>query len=201
GRPFGTIGPPISIYHPIFSRFQTLIQGDGFDPLPEDVVAAFDLMEAAADFYETEAHRLNAITPCLAKLLARKFHGTSGFDGVTFSETAAKDIPLLVMEAKNEVGTGGSDPYLHAAFSYRKLWVEGSRLGMRNACCCPGFVLSMAGPYLTIHGGVSVDNFIVQPLTETLGLANFPAHFDRARYIAKIMAALRICLNEFELFY
>ncbi|KAG8912250.1 hypothetical protein FRC01_005201 [Tulasnella sp. 417] len=206
GRSLGTTGPPISIYHPIFSRFQTLVQGDDSDPVAEDVVAAWSLITAAADFYETEDDRLDSMNPYLTTLLGRRINGTYEMDayrpdGVVFTEGIPMGIPLLVMEAENEIGAGERDPNFQAAFSYRKLWVERSRFKIRNACCCPGFVLSVAGPYITIHGGVYAGDFIVQPLTETLGLANYPAICDRARYIAKIMVALRTCLDELELFY
>lgn len=70
-----------------------------------------------------------------------------------------------------------------------------------NACCCPTFVLSVAGPRMTIFGAVLVDEFIVQALTETLGLANFPDPIARAQYIATIMVALRTCLQELKPFY
>lgn len=72
---------------------------------------------------------------------------------------------------------------------------------LKDRCCCPSFVLSVAGPRITVHGGVLVNSFIVQPLTETLGLANFPDPFGRARYIAQIMVALRTCLKDLEDYY
>lgn len=59
----------------------------------------------------------------------------------------------------------------------------------------------MPGPHITLHGGVYANEFIVQPLTETLALANSPEPTDRARYIAKIMVALRNSLTKLETFY
>lgn len=59
----------------------------------------------------------------------------------------------------------------------------------------------MAGPHLKIHGGIFTSNFIVQPLTEMLGLVNFPNPYGRARYIAQIIVALRTCLEDLKKFY
>ncbi|KIO31818.1 hypothetical protein M407DRAFT_58480, partial [Tulasnella calospora MUT 4182] len=204
GRPFETTGPPISIYHTVFSEFKTLIEAPNAAP-PEDVVTAFHLIQAAAKVYPNETARLRSLRPLIEVLLKHQIPRLpAGYlcapDGVALYDSPVGLVPLLVMEAKNEIGAGGSDPDIQGAFSFRKMWVEEDS-PVPNVCCCPSFVLSVAGPHITIHGAIFAGQFIVQPLTETLGLANFPNPFERAQYIAKIMVALRHCLEALEKFY
>ncbi|KAG8919999.1 hypothetical protein FRC01_000985 [Tulasnella sp. 417] len=202
GRPYETTGLPVSLYHPIFSRFQRLILDQDPDLSAKDLSTAFQLIYDAAAVYKTEADRLSAMISHFNALLGHEMYRvtapySSAPDGVIFHS----NTPLLVMEATNEVGTDESDPDLQGAFSYRKGWTGTSNSEILNVCCCPGFVLSVAGPRITIFGAVLVENFIVQPLTETLGLAGFHDPSGRARYIAKIMVALRTCLEELKVFY
>ncbi|KIO24082.1 hypothetical protein M407DRAFT_26518 [Tulasnella calospora MUT 4182] len=207
GRPFETTGPSVSIYHPVFSEFKTLINDPNAAP-PEDVVTAFNLIQAASKMYDKEDARNNALRPIIEALLHRGILGLpSGYsfipDGIVWGDIAVGSVPLLIVEAKNEIGAGGSDPNIQGAFSFRKFWVEVEPpiSNLQNACCCPTFVLSVAGPHIALHGAILAGQFIVQPLTETLGLANFPNPYGRAQYIAKIMVSLRHCLDTLDNFY
>lgn len=124
GRPYEETGPPIFLYHPIFSRFKTLVEDPSTTPLPEDVVAAFDLIQAAADTASTEHKRL-----CLERLLARNLVGAPPKykcrpSGVLFHEVAAGTVPLLVLEANKAIDADQGDPNVRGAFSYRKLWLS-----------------------------------------------------------------------------
>ncbi|KAG8918638.1 hypothetical protein FRC01_001751 [Tulasnella sp. 417] len=185
GRPFETTGPPVVIYHDVFLKFKSLINKKGPDPESEDVATALDLMQIAAEGYADEQLRVKAMMPKIEKLLKR---------------LGMAEVPTLIVEANNEVGTGGCDPGIRGAYSFRKLWASVEE-SVRDASCCPSFILSVTGPHLTIHGGILTTDFIVQPLTETLGLANFPDPYGRARYIARVMVALRPCLKDLETFY
>ncbi|KAG8945803.1 hypothetical protein FRC04_012250 [Tulasnella sp. 424] len=126
GRPFETTGPPIFIYHKVFSKFKSLI--DIKDPKleAEDVATALRLIQAAAEGYQNEAFRREAILSKIEKLLGNPVGGAapeSGFrhDGVVYHLSPQGKVPILVVEMKNEIGEGGSDPDIQGAFSFRKL--------------------------------------------------------------------------------
>ncbi|KAG8891180.1 hypothetical protein FRC01_014852, partial [Tulasnella sp. 417] len=129
GRPFETTGPPIFIYHTVFSDFKALMEGPDAAP-PQDVVTAFSLIQAAATVYPSEDDHLNAMRPFIEALLDRSFvrlpDSGQSFDpdGLILGRTTAGLVPLLVMEAENEIAPGGRDPDIQGAFSFRKLWVE-----------------------------------------------------------------------------
>ncbi|KAG8996500.1 hypothetical protein FRB90_012704, partial [Tulasnella sp. 427] len=207
GRPFETTGPPITIYHPIFSKFQRLCN-DHSVPAPEDVVTACKLMQAAADGFPSKADRLDfmrlSIQMFMKKRVIKPEWGFSCVpDGTIFCEAADGWIPLLIMGVNNEVGVDETDPGVKVALEYRKMWIEEKSpcSKVQNVSCCPNFLLSVAGPRITIHGAIFADEFIVQPLTGTLGLANHPNYLRRTEYIAKVMAALRTCLSDLEVYY
>lgn len=131
GRPFEETGPPVSTYHPIFSKFQAGIQDPNFEPKPEDVATAFDLIEIAAKVYPSEDDRVKDMTVLLGDLLDCLIGGHAPGDklrpdGVVWHRINRVAVPLLVMEAKNEIGTGGSDPDIESSFSFRKLWTDES---------------------------------------------------------------------------
>lgn len=71
----------------------------------------------------------------------------------------------------------------------------------RSRCCCPGFVLSVAGPQITVLGGILTSQFIIQPLGMPLGLSGSPDPDGLALHVAQVMTALRTCLNDLESFY
>ncbi|KAG8912076.1 hypothetical protein FRC00_005319 [Tulasnella sp. 408] len=182
GRPFGTTGPSISIYHSVFSKFKSLIKNPTPDISPATVAQAFDLIVAAAAIYPTENDRTRVITPIVQKLLGYPIvtvPSEFGFrpDGIIiYPGSEEGKIPLLVMEAKNEVGTGGIDPNSQAAFSF-------------------------PGPQITVLGGILTNQFIVQPLGMPLGLSGSPDPDGLALHVAQVMTALRTCLNDLESFY
>ncbi|KAG8909993.1 hypothetical protein FRC00_009054 [Tulasnella sp. 408] len=208
GRPFDTTGASISIYHPVFSKFTTRIKDHNVFPSAEDVVTAYELMVMAAEVHSSETAYLKDIWPRINRLIGDRAITRSPWDypckpeGVLFHKVDTGTAPFLVVHTKSEIGTTGLDLTDQAAFSFHELWALSSQTSeIRNACCCPSFVLSLAGPHLTIYGGVVADKFILQPLTEMLGLANFPDPFGRAQYIAKIMTVFRSCLEDLESFY
>lgn len=62
-------------------------------------------------------------------------------------------------------------------------------------------MLSVAGPQITVLGGILTNNFIIQPLGMPLGLSGSPDPDGLALQIAQVMTALRTCLNDLEIFY
>ncbi|OCH87550.1 hypothetical protein OBBRIDRAFT_796088 [Obba rivulosa] len=140
-----------------------------------------------------------------SKLLGRTVSPYSGrgfsADGSIVVPSRLGDSPLLLLELENEIGSRACDPNARADFVYRKWWSSDSAAMLRKACCCPSFTMTIAGPHLTIRGAIFTDTFVAQPLTETLWLANDPDLNGRIRTIARVLCALRTCLDELDNFY
>ncbi|KAG9049228.1 hypothetical protein FS837_010864 [Tulasnella sp. UAMH 9824] len=186
----------------------TLTEDPKVFPSAEDVVTAYELFIIATEVHPSETAYLKDIWPRVNRLLGNRAITRSPWnypckpEGVLFHKIDTGTAPSLVAHTRIEIGTAEFDLTDQAAFSFYELWARSSQTSeIRNSCCCPSFVLSGAGPHLIIYGGVIADKFILQPLTEMLGLANFPDAFGRAQCIAKIMTAFRSCLEELERFY
>jgi hypothetical protein len=72
---------------------------------------------------------------------------------------------------------------------------------VRNACCCPTFILSVVGPYMMISGAVLVDKVIVQPFTDYIWLGGDPFYTDRVKVVANIFHWLSHALDALRTFY
>ncbi|CAG8613805.1 14471_t:CDS:2 [Funneliformis mosseae] len=63
------------------------------------------------------------------------------------ARTKAFDDYALIgnREFKNEIGTGHVDPYLQGVYSWLNYWSTDRGDFWRKQCCCPGFIISVAG--------------------------------------------------------
>jgi len=124
GRPTTIEGPPLSIYHPIFSMFmrEYLVPVDPASISAEDIVSASNLMAKSAGYYTDERDRLRNIGPALTHFLdiqwerafiseARKWV-PDGSKMVTcpLSESGILSPATLLFQLRNSVGDGHADP-------------------------------------------------------------------------------------------
>ncbi|KAG8908621.1 hypothetical protein FRB99_004909 [Tulasnella sp. 403] len=180
GHPFKTIGPPINIYHPVFTQFKRLLVTRDISPTPQDIETAFDFLQAAVEVYQSDGARLRCITPFIENLLGNRCLGggdpsfSGNPDGIIYYHTGFEKIPLLVIEATNEFCAGLSDPGIRGAFSYRKLWADTTAPTIRNACCSP-------------HPDIRIGQQ--------------PGSFRLAEDVAHMMVVLRSCLDDLQAFY
>jgi hypothetical protein len=72
---------------------------------------------------------------------------------------------------------------------------------LRDACCCPSFLVGIAGPFMIISSAVFADRFISQHLTDYIYLSGKPHLGNRLYEIAKVLTILRECIIELEHFY
>jgi hypothetical protein len=115
----------------VFSQFQRVFQDRDTRPSAEELAATHQLVAAAAAIYQTEKERTTAIMPLLSKLIGYDLinvrnEDQSISDGVAISNCSGKSATVALAEKKNELGTGGSDPTIQGALSYRKTWIQKS---------------------------------------------------------------------------
>jgi hypothetical protein len=121
GRPFDYSGPPIGLYHRVFNKFEKGLEAD--DPIPRETrenVRGF--IEVSSAVYEQEDARLEEIEPIFNRLLGRELTATTASkvksDGICIF-VQPFNAYLLMLEVKNEIGTGESDPFVQASFAYQ----------------------------------------------------------------------------------
>jgi len=121
-RPYNLTGPPVQIYHPAFATFirensRSIPVGE----LTEELKQATKLIHVSLEFFKEESDRK-------AKLNTLKTFGdlvspevnieprTIPPDGITtiFCPSAEQEATIRIVELKNDIGEGGSDPIMQA---------------------------------------------------------------------------------------
>jgi hypothetical protein len=128
GCPFEAIGPPITIYEPIFSTFVAMNEGK----LPvqmsdQDFDYAEELLEALGILHTSETDRQIAINEPLEGLLGKAFinsvlNDNTSNDGAIHAVFGNILGLLLVMVVKNHGSSG--DPSTQVGFSYTRWWSD-----------------------------------------------------------------------------
>ncbi|PVF96265.1 hypothetical protein CPB86DRAFT_518461 [Serendipita vermifera] len=128
---------------------------------------------ASARIYGTEPLRRAGLIDLLQELLGKTIRSElhedqSSSDGViTFDISTTQSALLFLLELKNEVGTGHCDPSVQASLSFTRHWSQNNVSLCRDRTFCSSFLLSIAGPWVSVHGGILLgQDWIVQPLTD-----------------------------------
>jgi hypothetical protein len=132
GRPDGTReGLPVGLYSPVFDNFSAALktEPDEFDLRNTIHRTISTLCTHAVDIYGTEEGRWNVIKPLLQVILGapiehKKTATGAASDGVICSQVAGRQVFRAIFEIKNEIGTGGCDPSVQGAFSYRNYYSQ-----------------------------------------------------------------------------
>lgn len=224
--PSSTSALPIQIYHPVFGHFLQRCR-DTTVAIPEDVLRyTAALLRSVTEISTQEAPRDAKTREILAQILSVPLEHISNQDK-TSPEYMSLASTLMnisaassIKEVKGELGIGGSDPSVQCSFSFARFYCseEVSSIGIlrgckstymfqqrspiRNASCCPAFLVGLAGPWIVIMGAVLTSRTIVQRLTpyEWLGCSRL---FDdqQVHRIAHRLYALRESIAELNAYY
>ena len=72
---------------------------------------------------------------------------------------------------------------------------------IRESCCCPSFVIAIAGPWIAVHGAVLNGNWVVQPLTDMISLQWDEFDERRMQRLGRLFRGLKVSLEELTTFY
>ncbi|EGO02239.1 hypothetical protein SERLA73DRAFT_178089 [Serpula lacrymans var. lacrymans S7.3] len=177
---------------------------------PSDIIGhTVKLMEVASQISTTEICREKLTQRYLTDILCRGFG-----QGVNFNRTSSDHLVVatrsvnpaeiaavaLVEEEKAELGWGG-DPSIQGSFSYLQFWAGADHEHIRNATCCPSFIIGIGGPWVVILGAVITSSPIIQRLTDYLWLGHSRVIDDSyALRLAHILYSLQLAmctLNEY----
>ncbi|KAG8900890.1 hypothetical protein FRB99_005679 [Tulasnella sp. 403] len=195
GRPYSNSGYPVSLYHPVFSDFLKDIHDLNFVPKPDLLQTARELVIAAADYYPVEA------SIPVFKLEARAIGRQKAVkaDGVVDTTRPEGEAFRLIMEVKNEIGSGESDPTIQGALSYSRYWSSPGSFG--RVCCLPSSILAIAGPWLCVLGGVVLDHFTVERLMDYVFIGGEWDDEPTVQRVARVLFALERGLGRLNEFY
>ena len=236
-RPHYLTGAPVQLYHPVFAKFIREISCpvEAGDLAHEELEEAARFIDVSLDFFRDETLRqkyLNDLDGTLGKLASGQIVVDARVikpDGTTtvFCKSARREAVVRIVELKNEVGEGDSDPIMQAECGFVLIcsseMVAPSLLvtlahaqlpflqykPFRDVSCCPMFLVGVAGPNLAVSGAVFTERFVSQRLTDYIYLGPLPlprgggelALSHRIRRVAQIFRALKICTSELEDYY
>lgn len=137
GRPAENSGVPVGLYHDAFNTFQAHLDRRDLPRSPSIFYKnVAKILDCFADIYADETSRSGKIMPLLTSILGHPIDvvtqpgvSSDGVIKVSCGEFAA--FPAIV-EMKNEIGTGNSDPYNQAGLAYRKYWADKKRTTFIN---------------------------------------------------------------------
>ena len=83
----------------------------------------------SADYYDSDRARRDMVTPFLETILRHEIgeigspDGTFA-DGAIFFVQSGTQVPILLFESKNEIGSGDADATYEVGLLYRKYWSQ-----------------------------------------------------------------------------
>jgi hypothetical protein len=141
-RPPELTGPPIQIYHPVFATFIRELFDTTTTLLPRTLDMARELIDVSLEFYESELQRK-------AQLQKLKFWDSISIEStdyildksaihpdgsITVHPPDGHRTAILIVELKNEIGEGSSDPIMQSERSWASI-------------CCSSMVGLFLPPY------------------------------------------------------
>ncbi|PCH35651.1 hypothetical protein WOLCODRAFT_166391 [Wolfiporia cocos MD-104 SS10] len=204
GRPYGAIGPLISIYHPVVTNFLDLLACPDIC-LDSDVLAKTQqLVEASSKFYPNEGVWQHEINRQLSDFLGinitpMTLSDQSSNDGLILVRCSKidKEAAPVFLKYEDEADRVSTEPCMQAAFRYARFYIKHGK-GLLDYWCCPSFTLAITGSALQVSAVALVDDMLVQELTLPLLLKDSPPHF---LYTARVLNALKVCIPQLCSFY
>ncbi|KAH9967790.1 hypothetical protein BGW80DRAFT_678631 [Lactifluus volemus] len=198
---------PVEVFHPAFAHFLALARDDTFQPQDDVVQLTADFIHSTSQIVATESPRQMTTRGMLSKLL-----GYPAIQTVQLNKSSADHMmpyscrgevlgtaALAIIEEKPELGTSG-DGSVQGSFSFIQHWND--QRDLTQACFCPSFIISVAGPWLVVLGAIITSRVIVHRLTDYIWLGGGRAIDDaRTLEIARILTGLREAIRSLTDFY
>ncbi|KAJ6501824.1 hypothetical protein DFH09DRAFT_850861, partial [Mycena vulgaris] len=184
GHPHPLVGPPITIYHPIFADFQRLLNTplDEFPFQPGDLKMAAHLCEMVST-YDSEATRAPDIDATLTAFFGVGFsRATRWSNGKEYIPDGSRyvalilislilSLPVLLYEDKRAPGSGGCDPIVQGEQDYHTAIINKLAEGVASVSPLPSFLLTTVGSNIAVTGLINLKGMVVsQRLTDYIPL-------------------------------
>ena len=164
------------LYHDLFGKF---IADFGNKDLPIskkilEVVGPF--VQDMANGYRFEDERCEILEKHLKKVIGpmemvENEDKTKSDWVITVLAGLSIEFALIILvEVKNEIGTGGCDPYTQGGLSYVRRWAQNAFKDLRQCCNCPSIIIAVAGPWICVLGAVYLEKGIVDPFADFIPL-------------------------------
>ncbi|KAI0752049.1 hypothetical protein C8Q74DRAFT_1308285 [Fomes fomentarius] len=202
------VAAPVEVSHPAFATFLGCAN-DASLSVPDDVVkttAQFMLCQSQIATAEklrrdTRKHLKKLVGYSVGQKL--NWYGTSSDHIMTLALEVEpyEQASLALIEEKAELGTSGEGS-VQGSFSYYEYWNDDDRKNLLQACFCPSFIVSVAGPWLVVCGAIYTSLPIVHRLTDYIWLGYSRAIDDAYTLrVARVFYALRLGIQSLKTYY
>ncbi|RIB14013.1 hypothetical protein C2G38_1688361 [Gigaspora rosea] len=129
-RPHNSLGPPVILFNDIFNQFIIDLENETLPISPKVSNMLNSLIKDMSNHYKSEKDRLKMLFNYFKELLwplqQVKNEDESAPDGVVtaFSPKFNEISTIILLEVKNEIGTGSSDPTIQGSLSYVRHWAQ-----------------------------------------------------------------------------
>lgn len=123
GRPEDQTGLPVFLYYDGFTRFRQDASNSDLPITPEMEQMAYKFLISAVKIYKSEEDRFEERS--LLELMLHHVFSAGPRAQKAVPDGLIRDVwghYLYILEAKNDIGDGASDPTVQSALSYRKMW-------------------------------------------------------------------------------
>ncbi|KAF8468174.1 hypothetical protein BDZ91DRAFT_848037 [Kalaharituber pfeilii] len=168
-RPYWASSTPVTLLHPIFGEFVDECQN--YKLTEVDIAFVLELSTEMSKIYDTEAERAKIFRPHC----------------------------FLITEAKREIGSTGSDPYLQAALYYQKFLDDPAAATPGSVLPC--FHIFYFGLFLGFAGSVITDKIHMDILVPILPLCWHPHDIRMRTMAAQCFGAFKKAVEKLENYY
>ena len=128
GCPGDYLGAPIGLFYDAFNQFQSGLKDAA--PVPEGFpLLVREYINISTAVYRNEKQRHDQLGPVLTDLLQVDLIvmevpqvKSSSISRVVTSSSSDQHAFQLIVELRNEIGTGNADPFVQAGRAYQKYW-------------------------------------------------------------------------------
>ncbi|KAF5365376.1 hypothetical protein D9757_012131 [Collybiopsis confluens] len=171
--------PPLSIYHPVFSKFRQdmATPTETLHFTVDEIDRASRFIDVSLRHYPNKHARQEALEnlPIIngeywqtQKILINATSVEPDGGSKVRSKIGSDYGPYAyssIAELKNGGGDGGSDPVDQVLYDYIKIVSSHQYKPIRLVSCCPAFLIGLSGHNLAVWGGVFADRFFFERLT------------------------------------
>ena len=187
-RPPENYGNHVSLYYKGFDTFVSECNEVTLNK--DDCMFALSFCWDMAQSYQTEKDRMLMVRNKLGYYFEDNYdiRCINNMDGAIF----VKSSPIMIVEGKNEVGSGGCDSFMEAVAYYHKN-ADREIILTSNAPC---FIVEIVCPQLAIAGAVLSDSILVDRLIPSLWCV--PQPYDRGTMIriARCLKSLKNAIRQ-----
>ncbi|KAF0538178.1 hypothetical protein F8M41_008130 [Gigaspora margarita] len=104
-----------------------------------------------------------------------------------------KSQQSFLLEVKNEIRTGSSDPTIQGSLSYVRHWAQNNFNNLRSLSNCPSIIVAVACPWICILGAIYFEKCVIDPLQ---------SHKQKyLQIVAQLFELLRLAAERLKVFY